>query len=133
MKAVLFLMVLLAATTVPAKAEDHIFSVNMTVGSKGVDVVRLQDFLESKGFLVMPHGVAKGYFGRLTAAALAAYQASQGIAPVSGYFGPVTRMRVNQEMSKEPSAKPKKRESAYRQVIITTLEHPPLRRTGVFC
>ena len=130
MKALFLLMALLAAMTVPALAEDHIFSRNLTVGSRGVDVVRLQDFLESKGLLVMPQGVAKGYFGSLTRAALAAYQVSVGITPAEGYFGPITRAVTNAEMAKKPKEKPK-RESAYREVMITSIEHPPPRRPGV--
>ena len=71
------------------------FTMDLTMGSTGPQVVALQSFLESKGFLVMPVGVAKGYFGGLTRAALARYQASVGIAPAVGYFGPITRARLN--------------------------------------
>ena len=39
----------------------------------------------------MPAGVAYGYFGNLTKAAVAAYQTSVGITPAVGYFGPITR------------------------------------------
>jgi hypothetical protein len=63
---------------------------NLSLGSKGVDVITLQTFLESKGLLVMPSGVAKGYFGPLTKAALTAYQASVDV-PATGYYGPITR------------------------------------------
>jgi peptidoglycan hydrolase-like protein with peptidoglycan-binding domain len=52
-------------------------------------VVSLQSFLEAKGFLVMPAGVAKGYFGGLTKTAVVAYQASKGL-PTTGFFGPMT-------------------------------------------
>lgn len=68
---------------------------NLTVGSSGEDVVSLQTWLEQKGFLIMPAGVAKGYFGNLTRTALAKYQASVGITPAVGYFGPITRAKVN--------------------------------------
>ena len=71
------------------------FTMDLTMGSTGPQVVALQSFLESKGFLVMPVGVAKGYFGGLTRAALARYQASVGIAPAVGYFGPITRAKLN--------------------------------------
>jgi hypothetical protein len=64
---------------------------DLTIGSSGADVASLQTTLISKGHLVMPAGVAKGYFGSLTAAALAKYQASVGISPAAGYFGPITR------------------------------------------
>jgi peptidoglycan hydrolase-like protein with peptidoglycan-binding domain len=63
---------------------------NLSLGSKGAEVTTLQIFLESKGLLVMPAGVAKGYFGPLTKAALIAYQASVDV-PATGYYGPITR------------------------------------------
>lgn len=71
------------------------FSTDLTVGSKGSEVSSLQAWLVSKGFLTMPAGVAYGYFGNLTKSALASYQASVGITPAVGYFGPITRAKVN--------------------------------------
>lgn len=70
------------------------FTRNLTVGSSGADVVSLQTYLEAKGFLVIPTGVSKGYFGPLTKNALAKYQASVGIAPSVGYFGPITNADI---------------------------------------
>lgn len=72
-----------------------IFTRNLTLGSSGADVVALQTYLESKGSLTIPSGVSKGYFGALTKNALAKYQASVGISPASGYFGPITRSDVS--------------------------------------
>ncbi len=69
------------------------FTTNLTVGSRGADVVALQSFLESKGLLSMPAGVAKGYFGGLTRTAVRAYQATKGL-PQTGFFGPMTRAAV---------------------------------------
>ncbi len=71
------------------------FTRDLTLGSTGSDVVALQTFLESRGMLVMPVGVAKGYFGTITRSALARYQASVGISPAAGYFGPITRSDVS--------------------------------------
>ena len=71
------------------------FTTDLTVGSTGPQVVALQSFLEAKGYLVMPVGVAKGYFGGLTRAAVARYQAANAISPAVGYFGPITRSAVN--------------------------------------
>jgi len=78
--------------TTPAASTTY--TRDLTIGSTGADVTALQTFLESKGMLVMPAGVAKGYFGALTKSALAAYQAANGIAPAAGYFGPKTRAMV---------------------------------------
>ncbi len=64
---------------------------NLTVGSRGDDVSALQGVLASKGDLqVSP----TGYFGPLTKAALAKFQAREGISPAAGYFGPITRAKV---------------------------------------
>jgi photosystem II stability/assembly factor-like uncharacterized protein len=67
---------------------------DLTVGISGQDVVTLQGLLIEKGFLKMPLGVAEGYFGNLTKAALAQYQRAHGIAPAVGYFGTITRAFV---------------------------------------
>jgi fibronectin-binding autotransporter adhesin len=69
------------------------FMANLTVGSKGADVSALQSWLISKGFSI-PAG-ATGTFGAQTKAALGAYQASAGISPAVGFFGPLTRGKVN--------------------------------------
>jgi len=73
----------------------YTFNTDLTVGSTGADVTALQNLLISKGFLTMPAGVAEGYFGALTQSAVAAWQASAGISPAAGYFGPKSRAAVN--------------------------------------
>lgn len=59
------------------------------------DVMRLQQFLIDKGYMVGP---ATGNFYTKTLAAVKAYQTAKGITPVSGYFGPLTRQAVNAEL-----------------------------------
>ncbi len=54
----------------------------LKVGSTGADVVALQEMLVKGGYLVMPAGVKYGYYGSLTAAAYAKYQAAQVATPV---------------------------------------------------
>ncbi|OGZ08428.1 MAG: hypothetical protein A3C93_01420 [Candidatus Lloydbacteria bacterium RIFCSPHIGHO2_02_FULL_54_17] len=83
------------ATSAPVAAPAHVFSVDLTVGSKGDDVTALQTILVAKGFLTMPAGVAMGYFGNLTKVAVAAWQAAEGISPAAGYFGPKSRAAMN--------------------------------------
>jgi uncharacterized surface protein with fasciclin (FAS1) repeats len=76
-------------------------STNLTIGSHGDNVVALQTFLESKGYLIMPENTPKGYFGNLTKMALKKYQAEVGV-PVTGFFGPLTRakwMSMNSDTS----------------------------------
>lgn len=69
-------------------------------GSRGELVTALQDFLIEKGFLVLPEGVTKGYFGGATKKALMKYQESVGVTP-TGYFGPKTRMMMQDKMGME--------------------------------
>lgn len=73
-----------------------IFTVNLTLGSSGTEVTKLQNFLISYGHSI-PAG-ATGYFGVQTQSALAAYQAANGISPASGYFGSITRAKVNAQL-----------------------------------
>lgn len=80
-------------------ASTTTFTSNLTVGSKGAEVTALQNLLISankgpKAAALAAVG-ATGYFGPLTKAALAEYQAAVGISPASGYFGPITRAYVN--------------------------------------
>ena len=77
---------------------------NLTIGSTGADVVSLQEMLVEGGYLVIPAGVSKGYFGSLTQGALASYQAANGIAPAVGYFGPYTRASITCDTSSNDSS-----------------------------
>jgi len=86
-------LLLLTCCASTARAQTTFYR-NLSYGSSGSDVVQLQNFLISSGFLNLPTGVNEGYFGRLTVEALGQYQISKGIQPSSGYFGPVTRMQV---------------------------------------
>lgn len=73
----------------------HQFNTNLTVGSRGADVIALQEMLVAGGHLVMPAGVAKGYFGSLTKAAVAKWQMANGVSPAVGFFGSITRAKLN--------------------------------------
>lgn len=87
----IFAVLAFALTAVSA---DAAFTRSLTIGSTGPDVTELQTWLISEGSLVMPAGVNKGYFGALTQAALAKYQAKVGIVPAAGYFGPITMAKI---------------------------------------
>jgi hypothetical protein len=69
------------------------FSTDLTMGSKGADVTALQNWLISKGFTIAAG--ATGYFGAQTQSAVAKWQASAGISPAAGYFGPISRAKAN--------------------------------------
>src|SRR3989344_275709 len=75
------------------------FTRDLTVGSKGDDVMALQQFLNGHGVLVAGSGAGSPgnettYFGSLTKAALAQWQGMKGILPSVGYFGPKTRAAI---------------------------------------
>lgn len=71
-----------------AKADAYTFTRSLTVGSRGDDVRALQEVLAEKGFFTV---APTGYFGNITKRAVAAWQASAGVSPALGYFGPISR------------------------------------------
>ncbi|MDB5204847.1 MAG: hypothetical protein JWP09_875 [Candidatus Taylorbacteria bacterium] len=71
-------------------ASASTFTRSLTVGSKGADVTALQTWLNQKGYLAV---APTGYFGNLTKAAVAAFQAANGVTPAVGYFGPLTQAK----------------------------------------
>lgn len=85
----------LAVQTGGGLTGQYNFTQDLTVGSTGGDVTSLQQFLVGGGYLNMPIGVSYGYFGPLTRAAVASWQAANGISPAVGYFGPISRARAN--------------------------------------
>lgn len=93
-------MFALGIVATPASAQT--LNSNLTIGSKGADVILLQQFLVSKGFLEMPVGVSFGYFGSLTRAAVARWQRASGIVPAVGYFGPISRRAFAIETATAP-------------------------------
>lgn len=69
------------------------FTIDMTLGRSGNEVTQLQKFLINRGHQI-PAG-ATGYFGEQTRLALMKFQVANGIYPSTGYFGPMTRGKVN--------------------------------------
>lgn len=67
---------------------------DLTLGARGPAVVTLQKFLISKGVGSAVTITADGSFGPKTQKALAEYQASVGITPAAGYYGPKTRAYI---------------------------------------
>jgi len=80
-------------TTSSTGSTTYDFTSNLTVGSTGSAVTALQTFLIGQGDLVL--ATPTQYFGAKTQAALAKFQAANGITPSVGYFGPKTRAFVN--------------------------------------
>ena len=75
------------------------FERDLQLGSTGEDARALQVWLNAHGYAVALSGAGSSgnetaKFGGLTKAALAKFQASVGISPAAGYFGPKTRAYI---------------------------------------
>jgi hypothetical protein len=81
------------ATTASASM-SYTYNHDLTVGSTGADVNALQQYLITNGYLTAV-SAPTGYFGTLTQAAVAKWQAANGISPTAGYFGPKSRAFMN--------------------------------------
>lgn len=75
-----------------------LIAMSLGVGSRGGDVKTLQDFLISLDIGASAKALARvgatSYFGVLTRAALAEFQANVGVNPALGNFGPITRAYI---------------------------------------
>lgn len=74
------------------------FSLDLKLGDKNSDVMRLQSFLASDKALY-PEGVVSGFFGSLTKEAVKRFQAKYKL-PVTGYVGPLTRAKLAEVFGK---------------------------------
>ncbi|MDD5430702.1 MAG: peptidoglycan-binding domain-containing protein, partial [Candidatus Pacebacteria bacterium] len=71
----------------------------LTVGSRGEAVKALQQYLNANGAVVATSGAGSvgnetTYFGNATKAALAKWQAANGVSPAAGYFGSITKAKM---------------------------------------
>lgn len=82
-----------------AESPNILVDRNMTIGSEGRGVVVLQGLLSELGYLNIPINIPLGYFGPLTRAAVAKYQASQQVLPAVGYFGPLTKVAMHKQFA----------------------------------
>jgi peptidoglycan hydrolase-like protein with peptidoglycan-binding domain len=64
---------------------------SLSLGSTGSEVSALQQFLQSQGYYTSPS--ITGYFGSVTAKAVAAFQSAHGIAAI-GSVGPLTSTKI---------------------------------------
>ena len=77
--------------TVGTVASACAFTMDLHTGSSGAQVTCLQNELIAAGYSI-PAG-ATGYFGAQTQAAVAAWQAANGVMPSVGYFGPISQAK----------------------------------------
>ena len=69
------------------------FDYDLYFGMRSPAVSKLQEVLISQGYLFIREPT--GYFGSLTLEAVKNYQRVNGISPISGYVGPLTREVLN--------------------------------------
>ena len=105
-KTVLALCLFLAATagtfvtgSSGANAASFDFLTNHQLYDHGVDILSLQEFFNTHGFLIAQSGPGSlgnetSFFGLATFQALKAFQAAHEL-PSTGYFGPLTRAIIN--------------------------------------
>ena len=84
------------------------FTKSLTVGSTGAEVKCLQQYLNGAGYQVAASGVGSAgnettYFGTLTKAAVAKWQAANGVSPAVGYFGPISRAKYDSAVAATPT------------------------------
>lgn len=70
-----------------------LFQRNLMLGMSGYDVKCLQNFLKTRGFLVIDETTQ--YFGTMTRKALSDFQKANNIFPTFGFFGEKTRTLIN--------------------------------------
>jgi len=73
---------------------------DLTIGSIGPDVMRLQQFLNNQGYFIAATGAGSPgnettYFGPATQSALMKFQKAKNISPSTGYFGSLTRNLIS--------------------------------------
>lgn len=85
--------------SVPVSTAGVSFNRDLKVGASGADVKKLQQVLNSKGYIVAPTGVGSPgnestYMGAKTSAAVLKLQKANGL-PAVGWVGPKTRAFLN--------------------------------------
>lgn len=83
-----------------SSSASFVFSRDLTIGSRGPDVLALQQFLNTHSAVIAQAGIGSpgqetDYFGALTSTALGVFQKTNGIVPSAGYFGPRTRSFIS--------------------------------------
>ena len=86
--------------TATASGACFTFTQDEWQGQSGGQVMWVQEFLNGHGFTVAASGAGSpgnetSYFGALSKAAVMKFQSSEGITPVSGYWGPLSRAKAN--------------------------------------
>lgn len=107
MKNIAKIITIFSLCLVYANTANASVDVNLKYGAKGTEVIELQEFLISKGFLV---GQATGNFYSLTLKGVRGYQSSVNL-PSTGFVGPLTREKINKELDLSQSDLAEKQET----------------------
>ncbi len=96
------ILLLISLLFVPLLAYAQTFDSNLYFGlSNNSDVGKLQEFLTDQSVY---SGPITGNFFSLTLAAVKKFQLQNNIAPAAGFFGPLTRAKVNEVLSVQLNA-----------------------------
>ncbi|OGZ43420.1 MAG: hypothetical protein A3J55_02995 [Candidatus Ryanbacteria bacterium RIFCSPHIGHO2_02_FULL_45_17b] len=87
------------------------FTKDLTMGSTGMDVKCLQEYLNSAGHMVASSGAGSPgmeseYFGSRTQSAVSKWQAANSVSPSVGYFGSKSRAKYTMLMAVVPPPPP---------------------------
>src|SRR3989344_3690291 len=98
------------STSTPG-AGCYTFTRSHSMGQSGGEVMWIQKFLNNHGAMVSASGAGSmgnesSYFGAKTKAAVAKFQAANGVAPAVGFWGPLTRAKANSLCAGAPSPTP---------------------------
>ncbi len=97
------------ATPAAGGAAKCAFTRALSRGVRGDDVKCLQMYLNSAGYIVAASGPGSPgnettYYGGLTVAAVAKWQAAMGVSPAVGYFGAISRAKYDATVAAAPAA-----------------------------
>ena len=86
--------------SIPTTIPHYLFKRALQLGSQGIDVKALQQFLNVNGYILSKNGAGSPgnettTFGPATKTALIKFQKANKISPAVGYFGPITIGAVN--------------------------------------
>ena len=94
------------------------FSRDLTIGSKGEDIKKLQEFLKSEGLF---NREITDYFGSVTKNALIQYQKKVNISPASGVLNPKTRDYINSLKPSIPEPTPSQADPNKTEIYVEAL------------
>lgn len=95
-------------STTTSGAGCYAFTQSHQQGQSGGEIMWIQKFLNSHGAQVAASGAGSpgnetAYFGAMTKAAVAKFQAANGITPAAGYWGPITIAKAKSLCASAPT------------------------------